>query len=111
MQPGETLGLTLWWEALAVPEKDYKVFTHLVLPPEATWAQMDSRPQRGGSRTNTWEPGQRIEDHYELMLPESAPPGIYFVEIGIYDPDTNDRLMVNFSDKGIVLGQVRVEAP
>jgi len=110
MQPGETLGLTLWWEALTVPADDYKVFTHLVLPPEATWAQMDSRPQRGGARTDTWQPGQRIEDHYELTLPPSAPPGVYFVEIGIYDPDTNDRLPVNFSDKGIVLGQVRVEA-
>ena len=109
MQPGETLTLTLWWEALAAPPVDYKVFTHLVLPPEATWAQMDSDPQRGAAKTSTWQPGQQIEDTYELTLPANAPAGVYFVEIGLYDPDTNDRLTVNFSDKGVVLGQVRVE--
>ena len=108
MQPGETLTLTLWWEALAVPQLDYKVFTHLILPPEATWAQMDSDPRRGESPTATWQPGQRIEDEYTLTLPETAPPGTYFVEIGFYDPETYSRLRVNFSDKGIVLGQVRV---
>lgn len=109
MRPGETLTLTLWWEALMAPPIDYKVFTHLVLPPEATWAQMDSDPQRGAAKTSSWQPGQQIEDRYELTLPESAPAGVYFVEIGLYDPDTNDRLKVNFSDKGVVLGQVRVE--
>ena len=108
MQPGETLNLTLWWEALRQPALNYKVFTHLILPPEATWAQMDSDPQRGAAPTSGWEPGQRIEDAYALTLPESAPEGVYFVEIGLYDPAENDRLMVNFSDKGIVLGQVRV---
>ena len=110
MQPGETLTLTLWWEALATPKMNYKVFTHLILPPEATWAQMDSDPRRGESPTSTWQPGQRIADEYTLTLPETAPPGTYFVEIGFYDPDTYSRLRVNFSDKGIVLGQVRVGA-
>ncbi|MEZ4664999.1 MAG: hypothetical protein R2911_46325, partial [Caldilineaceae bacterium] len=109
MRPGETLTLTLWWEALTAPPTDYKVFTHLILPPEATWAQMDSDPQHGAAKTSTWQPGQQIEDVYELTLPESAPAGVYFVEIGLYDPDTHDRLKVNFSDKGVVLGQVRVE--
>ena len=108
MAPGETLNLTLWWEALDVPAKDYKIFTHLVLPPEATWAQEDDRPQDGARRTNTWQPGEQIEDAYALTLPEDAPPGTYFVEIGIYDSKTGSRLDVSFSDKGIVLGQVRV---
>jgi hypothetical protein len=109
MAPGETLNLTLWWEALDVPAKDYKIFTHLVLPPEAVWAQEDDRPQDGARRTNTWQPGDRIEDRYALTLPTDAPPGIYFVEIGIYDSQTGSRLDVEFSDKGIVLGQVRVQ--
>lgn len=114
MQPSETLTLTLWWEALALPKLDYKVFTHLVLPSpdvngiDATWAQMDSDPRGGEAPTSSWQPGQRIEDTYTLTLPASAPSGVYFVEIGLYDPDTHDRLQVNFSDKGVVLGQVRV---
>ncbi len=109
MRPGETLGLTLWWEALTVPKKDYVAFVHLVLPPDAVWAQQDQMPQRGQAPTSTWQPGQRVEDHYQLTLPDQAPPGVYFVEIGLYDPATFKRLPVNFSDKGIVLGQVKVE--
>ena len=108
MRPGETLTLSLWWEALTTTPIDYKVFTHLVLPPEATWAQMDSDRSAAAAKTSTWQTGQQIEDTYELTLPTSAPAGVYFVEIGLYDPDTNDRLKVNFSDKGVVLGQVKV---
>ncbi|MEA3336417.1 MAG: hypothetical protein U9R25_10940 [Chloroflexota bacterium] len=111
MAPGESLALTLWWQALAVPAQDYVVFTHLVLPPSSVWAQSDEMPQLGAAPTSGWQPGQQIEDHYTLTLPPDAPPGVYFVEIGIYDPATNDRLQVDFSDKGIILGQVKVEKP
>ena len=109
MRPGDSLTLTLWWEALARPAQDYAVFTHLVLPPDAVWAQQDGQPQNGSAPTSAWKPGQQVEDVYTLTLPADAPPGVYFVEIGIYDRETFDRLPVNFSDKGVVLGQVRVE--
>lgn len=108
MAPGETLTLKLWFEALDAPLRDYKIFTHLILPPDATWAQRDSRPQNGFNKTNTWQLGDRVEDEYQLVLPEDAPEGVYFVEVGIYDGETYERLQVNFSPKGIVLGQVRV---
>ena len=109
--PGEVLGVTLWWEALAEMEIDYKVFVHYVLPPESTWAQKDDDPQDGAAPTTGWEVGQVVEDPYRIALPAEAPPGVYFVEIGVYDKATNDRLKVNFSDNGIVLGQFRVETP
>lgn len=108
LSPGDTLILKLWWEALDAPLRDIKVFTHLVLPPEATWAQDDDRPRAGTSKTDTWQIGDRIEDQYEMTLPTEAPSGVYFVEIGLYDGETYKRLKVNFSDKGTVIGQVRV---
>lgn len=108
MAPGETLTLKLWWEALDAPLRDIKVFTHLVFPPDATWAQDDDRPRAGTSKTNTWAKGQQVEDQYEMTLPPDAPPGVYFVEIGLYDGETYKRLKVNFSEKGTVIGQVRV---
>ena len=108
LRPGETLTIDLWWRALTKPKKDYIVFTHLVYPPDAVWAGHDSAPQGGASPTSAWQPGQIIPDQHQLTLPENAPPGVYFVEIGVYHPDTG-RLSVNFSDKGVVLGQVRVQ--
>ena len=110
MKPGETLDLTLWWEALAVPRADYTTFTHLILPPDAVWAGVDKVLRDGALPTSQWQPGQRTEDKYRLTLPAEAPPGLYFVEIGIYDPITMDRLTVNGSDAGISLGHVSVQA-
>ena len=92
-------------------EEDYTVFTHLLQPPDEIWAQEDDQPQDGQSPTSTWQPGQIIEDHYQLTLRPEAPPGVYQVEIGLYLSATGDRLMVGFSDQGIVLGKVRVPEP
>jgi 4-amino-4-deoxy-L-arabinose transferase-like glycosyltransferase len=108
MAPGETLRATLWWEALARPKDDYVVFVHLTQMPDAVWAQQDNMPQGNASRTSTWRVGQRIQDEYELKLPAEAPAGTYFVEIGLYDSETLDRLLVNSSDRGIVLGWIKV---
>jgi 4-amino-4-deoxy-L-arabinose transferase-like glycosyltransferase len=109
LNPGDSLPVTLWWEALTELDINYTVFVHLVLPPESTWAQRDDTPLDGSAPTTTWIVGEQMEDHYELQLPDEAPPGVYFVEVGIFERATNDRLKVNFSEKGVVLGQVRVE--
>jgi hypothetical protein len=72
------------------------------------WAQKDEQPQDGNAPTSTWRRGQQIEDRFVIDLPAEMPPGLYTVEIGLYDPDSGERLKVNLSDAGVVLGQVRV---
>jgi hypothetical protein len=110
LHPTGTLTLDLWWQALSAPETDYVIFSHLVLPPDAVWAGQDAQPQDGAAPTAHWRPGDIIPDQHRLTLPVEAPAGVYFVEIGIYDPADFERLPVDFSTKGIVLGRVRVEA-
>ncbi|MFZ1768830.1 MAG: hypothetical protein WAU00_06520, partial [Caldilinea sp.] len=109
LRPGETLQVALWWEALAPMAQDYVVFAHLLLPPDAVWAQHDQMPQAGAARTSTWHVGDRIEDVHALTLPPETPAGVYRIEIGVYDKDSFERLPVNFSDQGVVLAQVKVE--
>jgi hypothetical protein len=87
------------------------VFVHLLLPPDAVWAQRDAMPQNGAAPTTGWAAGQRVTDTVELTVPAQAPAGLYNVEIGLYDPDTGERLAVNFEDAGVRLGQVRVGEP
>jgi len=108
VHPGETLHLTLYWQALSPMEEDYIVFTHLLWPPDEVWAQEDDQPQDGQAPTSAWQPGQIIEDHYQLTLPAETPSGVYEIEIGLYLPASGKRLKVGFSDQGIVLGKVRV---
>jgi len=109
LRPGDTLRLTLHWQAISTMAEDYTVFTHLLLPPGEVWAQKDAQPQQGQAPTSTWQPGQTFEDHYGLTLPSGAPPGVYEIEVGVYLQASGDRLRVGLSDEGIVLGAVRVE--
>ncbi len=109
LRPGDTLQLDLWWEGLARMAEDYKVFVHLMLPPDAVWAQQDRQPQDGAARTSTWEPGEAVQDQYTLSIPPDAPPGIYDVAVGLYNKDTYDRLQLNNDDLPIILPRVRVE--
>lgn len=109
LHPTDMLTLDLWWQALSAPKTDYVIFSHLVLQPDAVWAGKDAPPQDGAAPTSAWRPGDIIPDQHRLTLPAEAPPGVYYVEIGIYDPANFERLPVNFSTEGVVLGRVKVE--
>ncbi len=107
LRPGDALKVELWWKRLKTPRDDYKVFVHLLSSPpeEAVVAQVDRAPN--GPPTSLWKPNQVIDDRYKLTVPADVPPGIFSVEIGVYDLETG-RLPVDLSDAGIILGKVRV---
>jgi hypothetical protein len=105
---GEELTVTLQWAALQPPQHDYVVFVHLLLPPDAVWAQRDAMPQDGDRPTAGWQRGEVVADRYVIAVPAEAPAGLYQIEIGLYDPASGARLKVGLSDAGVRLGQVRV---
>ncbi len=112
--PGETIHLTLYWQALVKMKKNYSVFTHVLGEENRIWAQKDSWPQSGNAPTSTWEPGQTIEDEYELTVNHETPAHVYDVEIGLYLAATGDRLRVigesgRLLDDRVLLSKVRVK--
>ncbi|MEJ2210203.1 MAG: glycosyltransferase family 39 protein [Anaerolineae bacterium] len=102
--PGETLLLTLYWQALAPMEERYTVFTHLLDAGGQIQAQMDSEPQGGGLPTDRWAVGQVVQDNYALEISPEAQPGPHLLEVGMYLLATMDRLPVQDPDSGAVLG-------
>jgi hypothetical protein len=58
------------------------------------WAQMDSEPVGGTRPMTTWPVGETIDDHYGLLIPAETPTGEYFIEVGMYDPTSFERLPV-----------------
>ncbi len=117
--PGETLQLTLHWQATAPVKSAYKVFTHLIgsanpATQSPVWAQMDGEPVGGSLPTTLWPVGQAIDDLYGLIVPTEAPPGEYEIEVGMYDPTTLTRLPVydangaRIQDDRVILGTVTV---
>ncbi len=111
---GETIHLTLYWQALAKMEENYSVFTHVLGEENRIWAQKDSWPQGGDAPTSSWQPGQTIEDEYALTINPDTPPDVYDVEIGLYLAETGDRLRIvgeggRLLDDRVLLSKVRVK--
>ena len=119
VRPGETLYLTLYWQALDTMDTSYTVFTHLLDSGSQMRGQMDSLPVGGARPTTGWVPEEYIRDEYELVVQPEALPGDYVIEVGMYDASTADfqRLPLldgegNVADDRIILETVvQVEAP
>jgi len=111
--PGETIHLTLYWQALRPMGENYSVFTHLLDAQGERVTQADSWPQQGAAPTSGWQPGSTIRDEYDLKVPANAPLGVYTLSTGVYLAATGERLSV--LDAGgqpqtdhLVLTQIRV---
>ena len=101
--PGETIHLTLYWQALAEMKEDYVVFVHLLRQKDQIWARVDSQPLDGAAPTSTWQLGQIFEDSYDLITKPDTPPGAYEIEVGLYLPQAGKRLGI-LSPDGRLLG-------
>ncbi len=93
--PGSPLEITLHWHTLGTPERNYWAFAHL-LRGEGEQAQIvaqhDGIPGDGRLPTLGWLPGEYLSDTHLLQLPFDLPDGTYYVGVGLYDPDANQRL-------------------
>lgn len=110
---GETLHLTLYWQALAEMDKDYTVFAQVLGADHRLWAQRDAWPQDGAAPTSHWQRGQVIVDRHELVLDPEMPVGVNQLQVGIYLIETMRRLNVlgpggHVRDNRVLLNPVRV---
>ncbi len=109
-QPGDALGLVLFWEALGAIDHDYTVFVHLLGTHGRVIAQRDAPPGLGARPTSLWTPGQMVADPYLLALPEAAyAPDQAVWEVGLYDPEMGVRLPTADGGDNLRFGQVAVE--
>jgi hypothetical protein len=120
VRPGDTLYLTLYWQALASLDQDYTVFTHLLgghnpATNGPLWAGHDGQPDGGQYPTTSWQPGEVILDVHPLTIPADAPPGEYQFEVGLYLLETMARLPASdaagnaLPADAVMLGTVEVQ--
>jgi len=103
VRAGDSLHLTLYWQALSEMGTSYTVFTHLIDDQDHIWGQKDSIPGDGSLPTSSWLAGEYVIDEYEIPVQAEAPPGEYLLEIGMYDLTTMIRLAV-FDAQGTGIG-------
>jgi uncharacterized membrane protein len=98
LSPGDTLTVTLYWQALGPLEQSYTVFNHLMGPDGRLGGQLggqeDGLPVGGARPTTTWAPGEVIVDRYRMRLRPDASVGDYQLVVGMYRLETLARLPV-----------------
>jgi hypothetical protein len=120
VRPGDHIQVWLDWRALTAVDAPYTVFVHLIDAAGRPWAQHDYTPMGGAFPTFLWIPrwieGQEVSDPYQLSLPPDAPPGDYWIEVGMYGM-TSLRRVYLFDRQGdlagdrYILGPVRIQTP
>jgi hypothetical protein len=92
--PGDILPLSLFWQRVAPVETDYSIFVHLLDASGRIIAQTDAVAVGGSRPTSSWREGEIIVDRHGLLLPAGMEAGEYRLWIGMYLPETGERLVV-----------------
>ncbi len=100
--PGDTLELTLFWQAQRPLDIEYQVFVHILGPDGQPVAQSD-KINPGDFPTHRWPTGQYVPDTHRLTLPADLPPGSYPVVTGLWVQSEGWRLPV-FDANGAAVG-------
>jgi hypothetical protein len=113
-RPGQALHLTLRWDVLGRPRMSYTVFLHLIDAEGRSVLGHDYTPLGGAFPSYLWFPkwleGQRVSDPYRLELPDTLPPGQYWVEVGMYEMGTVRRVPQLAAD-GTMVGDRTILGP
>jgi 4-amino-4-deoxy-L-arabinose transferase-like glycosyltransferase len=106
--PGEMVALTLAWEAIAPVTGNLDNFIHLFdVKHRQRWRQVN-RPLTGLLfDANRWPVGVSVPDRWQFQLPSDAPPGAYRFEIGLYRPETEQRLAAGGASE-VIAGKLLV---
>lgn len=111
---GGVLHLTLYWQARGHVGNSYTVFTHVLAPGNVISGQKDSVPGGGEAPTTSWLPGEVVVDRYDIPIGSDAPLGRQVVEVGMYLPETGERLPASSGgqadpDRRVILGEIEVQ--
>ena len=68
----------------------------------------DRPPLDGAYPTSTWLPGQTIADPRTIPL-DGVPPGMYRLIVGVYNPETQQRLTTGAGADFVELAEITVE--
>ena len=92
--PGQDLAVELRLRALAQPRADYTAFAHLVNAQGETVAGYDQPLTGMYYPSGLWEAGEQVSHVQKLPVPDALPPGEYSLFMGLYDPQTGERLPI-----------------
>jgi hypothetical protein len=99
--------VSLTWRSGGGIEQSYKVFVHLYAADGRLVSQHDAVPVNELRPTWSWEPTETIIDHHGLWVPEGV-SGLLRLVVGLYDPETDTRLMLIDGSDHAQIGTVQI---
>ncbi len=93
--PGEDfIAVNLAWQSLQAQLPDYTVFVQLIDDEtQQRVAGFDSQPGKGQWPTSHWVEDEVVIDKHLIAVPYELPAGYYTVIVGLYQPETGQRLL------------------
>jgi len=108
----EAEGLILDWSVTTPPQQNYTVFIQL-WQADRQVAGFDGPPFAGDLPTRFWRPQYDLIDRHAMDL-TSLPPGDYHLWVGLYNPQTGERLPASdasgtpLPNNAVDLGQITI---
>jgi hypothetical protein len=110
-QGDDELAVTLHWQALRRMDESYKFFVHLYeIESGELVTQADVVPRGWTYPTTWWEASEVVSDEVHLALSE-VPSGRYQLAVGVYNPDTGERLAIVDQPARFVVDERRLILP
>ncbi|MGQ9548164.1 MAG: glycosyltransferase family 39 protein [Roseiflexus sp.] len=100
---GEAVRIELHWRAGAPPGRNLMLFAHALDSNNQIIAQHDG--PLAPVPTGVWQSNEAYRSRAAVLLPPDAPQATYRLLIGVYDPQTGERLRLEDGRDGIELGR------
>ena len=104
-KPGGTSAIQLYWNAEIPITDTFQSFVHVMTPSGQILAQSDHL-NPGGFPTNLWPLDRYVRDKHSIILPDSAAPGRYTINVGLYSLKTGLRLYTAVPESGEITSYV-----
>lgn len=96
IEAGAVLPVTLLWNKTGQVDFNYNVGVLLTDETGAVRAQHDGAPQGGFGDTLRWRIGEPNQDTHGIAIPTDLPPGVYQLQVVLYDWRDSTRLPVTY---------------
>ncbi|MBE7470376.1 MAG: hypothetical protein HS114_14690 [Anaerolineales bacterium] len=117
-EPGGGIPLTLVWQGLDWLGHDYTIFTKLIKADDQTAHGGRDRLPQEGYRTLYWAPGEIVTDAFGVPVEANAPPGVYYLHVGLYQQVGQQAASLPLAQNGqpidataVIIGPIKVGGP
>jgi hypothetical protein len=108
LRPGQTLALTLYWQAEHEIQRGYQVLVDLA-GEESEVVLWQGHPVHGLYPFVRWQAGEFIRDRYALRLPLDTPAGDYYLRVWLLDEE-GVPVPTAREEASLALGTIHVRA-